>query len=201
MNPNESADNHTDWVYPVILSVPENARPLKGREQVKLLSRYARKALEVSAQKRGIRLEKLLKDPDGVPLPFDGCYWSLTHKPEYVGAVVAYKPTGIDIERIKEVSAALIQKIAISSEWQLSERDPQRDFFRFWTAKEAVLKAVGVGMKGLSKCRIRRILDQRHMVVDYEGKSFTIEHFQFDGYIAAVVENGFRVEWTVDKCF
>ena len=201
MDPTESEQHQTDCMYPVIFSVPEDAGPLKGRERVKLLSRYARKALEASAQKTGIKLGKLLKDPDGVPLPFNGCYWSLTHKPEYVGAVVASKPTGIDIERIKDVSAAMIRKIAIRSEWLLSETGPQSDFFRFWTAKEAVLKAVGVGMKGLSKCRIRRIIDQRHMVTDYEGKSFAIEHFRFDGHIAAVVKNGFRVEWTVDECF
>jgi 4'-phosphopantetheinyl transferase len=198
MDPTESTGSQTGCIYPVILSVPEDARSLIGRERVLLLSRYARKALGVSADKSGIKLGKLLKDPDGVPLPFDGCYWSLTHKPEYVGALVAFKPTGIDIERIKEVSEALIRKIATSSEWQLSDAGPPADFFRFWTAKESVLKAVGVGMKGLSKCRVRRIFDHRHMAVDYEGKLFDVEHFQFDGHIAAVVGNGCRVEWTVN---
>jgi 4'-phosphopantetheinyl transferase len=190
-------ESPSNCIHPVILSVPGDARFLEGRERVQFLSRYARKALKMSADKSNIRLGELLKDPDGVPMPFDGCYWSLTHKPEYVGAVVAFKPTGIDVERIKEVSEALIQKIATTGEWLLSEAGPHVDFFRFWTAKEAVLKAAGVGMKGLSSCRIHQVLGDRHMTVDFKGQLFGIEHFQFDGYIAAVVKDGFRVAWTV----
>ena len=197
MDPTESAGDRSGCIYPVILSVPGDARSLKGRERVLLLSRYARKALAVSAGKSSIKLGKLRKDPNGVPLPFDGCYWSLTHKPEFVGAVVAFKPTGIDIERVKDVSDTLIRKIATTGEWQLSDHGPHNDFFRFWTAKEAVLKAVGGGMKGLSGCRVQQIFNQSRMMVDYKGTSFAVEHFQFDGHIAAVVENGFRVEWTL----
>jgi 4'-phosphopantetheinyl transferase len=198
MNLTESTENQADCIYPVILSVPEDARSLKGGDRVKLLSRYAREALKISADKKNIKIGKALKDHNGMPLPFEGNYWSLTHKPDYVGAVVACEPTGIDIERIKEVSDAMYRKIADSSEWRLSDAGPYIDFFRFWTAKEAVLKAAGVGMKGLSSCRVQQIFDHRHMAVDFKGKLFSIEHFQFRGHIAAVVENEFRVEWTIE---
>ena len=197
MNPTESVAGQTSCIYPVILSVPEDVRSLKGGDRVNLLSRYAREALKLSAGKKNIILEKLLKDRKGVPLPFEGNYWSLTHKPDYVGAVVAPEPTGIDIERFKEVSGAMVRKIAGSREWRLSDAGPHVDFFRFWTAKEAVLKAVGVGMKGLSSCRITRLVDETHMETDYKGRRFSIEHLYFNGHIAAVVDNGFCVEWTV----
>ena len=198
MNLTESTGNQANCIFPVILSVPEDVGSLKGRDRVKVLSRYARKALKISAAKKNIRLEKLLKDPNGVPLPFEGNYWSLTHKPDYVGAVLAPEPTGIDIERIKEVSDAMYRKIAGSREWRLSDAGPYVDFFRYWTAKEAVLKAVGVGMTGLSSCKITRIVDETHMELDFKGKLFSIEHFEFKGHIAAVVKNGFRVKWTVE---
>jgi 4'-phosphopantetheinyl transferase len=197
MNLTESTGNQADCIYPVIISVPEDARSLKGRDRVKLLSRYAREALKISADKKNIRLGKVLKDHNGVPLPFEGNYWSLTHKPAYVGAVVACEPTGIDIERIKEVSDAMVRKIASNREWRLNDAGPHVDFFRFWTAKEAVLKAAGVGMTGLSSCRITRIVDETHVETDFKGQRFSIEHFYFNGHIAAVVDNGFRVEWTV----
>jgi 4'-phosphopantetheinyl transferase len=197
MNLTESTGSQSNCIHPVILSVPENARFLKGRDRVTQLSRYARQALEISAGKKNIRLGELLKDPKGVPLPFEGNYWSLTHKLDYVGAVLASAPTGIDIERIKEVSDALFRKIASNSEWRLSGADPHVDFFRFWTAKEAVLKAAGVGMKGLSSCKIKRIVDETHMETDYQGQLFSIEHLYFNGHIASVVKNGFQVEWTV----
>jgi 4'-phosphopantetheinyl transferase len=198
MNLTESMGNQNNCIYPVILSVPEDAGFLKGRDRVTLLSRYARKALKISADKKNINLGKLLKDQNGVPLPFEGNYWSLTHKPDFVGAVVAPEPTGIDIERIKEVSDALFRKIARGSEWRLSGLSPHVDFFRFWTAKEAVLKAAGVGMQGLSSCRIARIVDETHMEADYKGQLFSIEHLYFNGHIASVVANGFQVEWRVE---
>jgi 4'-phosphopantetheinyl transferase len=197
MNAIESTQNRIDCIHPVILSVPENARSAKGRDRVVLLSRYARKALEVSAAKSNVTLGKLLKDTNGAPLPSDGSYWSLTHKPDYVGAVVASEPTGIDIEKIRKVSAAVVRKITGSGELRLGGADSPAGFFRFWTAKEAVLKAAGVGMKGLSSCRVTRIVDETHLEAEYKGRVFSIEQLYFSEHIAAVVENGFRVEWTV----
>ena len=161
------------------------------------LSRHARRALEISADKSHVRLERPRKDANGVPIPFEGNYWSLTHKPAFVGAVVASIPIGIDLEEIKTVSAAMFRKIASEREWSLCSPTSCMDFFRYWTAKEAVLKAAGIGMKGLSACRIQRIVDQNHMTVDYSGRLFSLEHFQFHGHIAAVVDNGCRVEWTL----
>jgi 4'-phosphopantetheinyl transferase len=196
MTRGESTGSHAACIYPVILAVSGDARSLEAKERIAMLSRCAREALAVSAGKSGVKLGQLLKTSEGVPLPFQGWHWSLTHKPAYVGAVVASKPIGIDIERVKGVSEGLIRRIADSAEWRLSASGPEDDFFRFWTAKEAVLKAVGVGVKGLSNCRVRRI-DHSRMLLAYREKSFAVAHFQFDGHIAAVVTDGFRVEWTL----
>ncbi|MDX2439226.1 MAG: hypothetical protein QNK40_01615, partial [Desulfobacterales bacterium] len=87
-----------NWVvYPVILSVPASAKELTRRERVKYLSRHARRALKISAEKSGIHLGELLKEDNGSPMPSDGNYWSVTHKPEYVGGVIASERIGIDI--------------------------------------------------------------------------------------------------------
>ena len=185
-------------LYPVIRKVPETVRQLKGRSKVIQLSRHARRALAISAQKSGLRFGKPQKDDDGVPVPLDGVYWSLTHKSRFVGAVVASTAVGIDLEEIKEVSPAMFRRIADEAEWSLSGRKSRVDFFRFWTAKEAVLKAVGMGMKGLSRCRIQRIADDRHLVLAYMGKSFLVEQIQFHDHLAAVVTDGCRVEWSIE---
>jgi 4'-phosphopantetheinyl transferase len=184
-------------IFPVILAVPENERNLTGRKKVEALSARARFALEISSQKSGVNLGCLIKNEDGAPLPFDGHFWSVTHKSEYVGGVTAPAETGIDIEKIKSCSDALCNKIAAPQEWALSGSDRDTLFFRFWTSKEAVLKAAGAGIRGLSGCHIEKILSDKSLVVKYKNKIWEIRHYFFGSHIASVVSNGFDVEWTV----
>jgi len=184
-------------VFPVILPVPEREKNLKGRKKVEALSALARFALEISSRKSGVNLGCLTKNEDGAPVPFDGNFWSVTHKTEYVGGVIAQTETGIDIEKIKSCSMALCNKIAGPREWALSDSDREMLFFRFWTSKEAVLKAAGTGISGLSGCRIERILSDNSLIVNYNGKIWEIRHCFFGSHIASVVTNGFDIEWTV----
>lgn len=186
------------WViYPVILSVPAGAKELTRRERVKYLSRHARRALEISAEKSGIKLGDLIKEDNGYPLPFDGNYWSVTHKPEYVGGVIASEQIGIDIEKIRPCSKALFKKTADDQEWALSDTDPLPLFFRYWTSKEAVLKAGGTGLTDLSKCRIVRITDDNHLIINYKNKKWFVEQFFFNGHVASVIKTTSHIEWTI----
>ena len=77
------------------MAVPETVKDLTPKERVKFLSRQARRALELSAEKSGVRLGKLEQDGRNAPLPFEGVYWSITHKTEYVGGVIAPGRYGI----------------------------------------------------------------------------------------------------------
>jgi len=192
-----TTSNEHRVIYPVILPVPEKDRQLIGREKVASLSRHARRALEISARKSGIVVSELLKDENGVPLPFNGTYWSLTHKPRYVGAVVAAARIGIDIEKIRPCSQALIKKVTDDRERNLADANSPVVFFRFWTSKECVLKAAGTGIKDLSKCRVVEIIDDDHLVVGYQGRQWRIEHLFFDDHIASVVHNDFEIKWAL----
>jgi 4'-phosphopantetheinyl transferase len=194
--PNTEPGTGNPIIYPVILPVPDKEQQLKGREKVSFLSKHARKALEISAKKSGIKLSDLKKDEKGVPLPFNGHYWSLTHKLKYVAGVIAPAPIGIDIEKIRHCSKALFKKTANDNEWELSDTDPFILFYRYWTSKESVLKTSGTGIRDLSKCRIIHIIDDNHLVIDYGNKKWLIEHFYFDKHVASVVKNDFDVEWT-----
>jgi 4'-phosphopantetheinyl transferase len=188
-------------LHPVILPVPGQVQAFKPKDRVIFLSRHARRALTKSADKSGIRTGDLLKDENGMPLPFDGTFWSITHKTQYVAGVVAPTPIGIDIEEIREVSRGLFRKTAVAREWALADREEVSlmMFFRFWTSKEAVLKATGIGIKGLLKCQVRQILDERHLCIHYEGQDWLIEHFFYNRHIASIVQNNFHIDWTVEK--
>ncbi len=189
-------------IFPVLLTVPDHAKSLKGREKVMFLSRHARKALTISAEYKGLAFFSFPKDGNGVPVPFQDHFWSVTHKPLYVGGIVAPENIGIDIEKIRTCSDGLFEKTAHDSEWNLSAHPRSCElFFRFWTAKEAVLKATGVGISGLLKCNIVEIPDTLHLILNYQNRLWVIEHHFFDGHIATVVKNDFDIQWITPSSF
>ncbi len=188
---------HTQTIFPVILPVPAEVGEFKPRERVKFLSRHARMALNLSARKSNLQLGDLEQDENGAPLPCNGIYWSITHKPHYVGGLVALTPIGIDIERIRSCSRGLFAKTANEREWALAagEKASINTFFRYWTAKEALVKTSGTGLKDLLKCQVTRIIDDRHLAIRYSGREWLIEHFYFDQHIASTVQNSMQIEW------
>jgi len=184
-------------IYPVILSVPEERKTLTGRQKVAYLSKLARQAGRISAQRQGADIGEFAKNENGVPAPCCGYHWSISHKSEYVGGVVAPFPIGLDIEKIRPFSSGLFERTGTNAEWRLIDSNPQILFFRYWTSKEAVLKAEGKGIEELSKCRILKIRDENHLMVAYNGRQWLIEHFFFDHHVASVVCNGSSIRWAI----
>ena len=194
MSPNDS-----QILKPVILPVPEHVRQWHARDRVVFLSQHARNALQISAESNDFELGELTKDPDGIPLPSKGIYWSITHKPRYVAAVVATNPIGIDLEEMREIHPGLHSRVAGEEEWQLAAngRNQNEMFFRFWTAKEAVMKAAGTGIKDLSRIKISQVQDEKDMVLVFKEKSWKVQQYYFDDHIAAITANNLDVQWSI----
>lgn len=188
--------NKPTTIHPVIMAVPDAERQLKRKEKVAALKRIARQALAQSAQYSGVRLGPLEKNDKGAPLASDGIHWSLTHKEDYVAAVTAPHPVGIDIEKNRPFSKGLYSRIAEPWEWELAPKKSQRLFYRFWTAKEAVLKAVGKGLTGLTHCHIVKILDDTRLELTYNQSIWqVIQLWSAEDHIVAVTGGQTRIEW------
>jgi 4'-phosphopantetheinyl transferase len=183
-------------LFPVIMPVAKASRDLSGKEQAAYLSCLARQALAVSAEKSQIRLGELLKDEEGSPCPDSGNYWSLSHKPRCVAAVASHERVGIDVEEMKPRTEALFSYVACDEEWRLVDRS-WNTFFRYWTAKEATLKSIGIGIGGLRTCRIVSVPDDAHLVLNYEGEAFLVEQFRYRDHIVAVVKGDNEIEWVL----
>ena len=182
-------------LYPVILKVPVKQQAVSGKERVLFLRHHARRAVSLSAERKGLSLSALLNDPDGKPIPESGVFWSLSHKPEMAAGIAAREPVGIDIETVRPVRPGLMEKISDADERRLAEPVTEMMFFRFWTAKEAVLKAVGIGLRGLSHCKIHRIMDENSLMVSCRQKLWRVEHVFLDRHVASAVCRNHHVEW------
>ncbi len=68
------------------------------------------------------------------------------------------RPIGIDLEYCRSIpdALALAKRWFLPAEYQelLAQTNPEINFFRVWTAKEAYLKATGIGLRDLSTVEI-----------------------------------------------
>ncbi len=189
------------------MRLPSSATAISGREKTRKLSIQARQALKRSAQRSGVEPFEPQKHASGRPRPTGGVYWSLSHTSRCVAAVVAPHAVGIDIEEIREVPDELKKQVASEPEWQLAPGYDPELFFRYWTAKEAVLKAAGHGLSGLAGCRITNILDSDRVQLHYQGESWLVlqlrlpanQPAEHPSIMASVTSGKYQVDWqTVD---
>ena len=182
-------------LFPIVLPTTENVEALSGRQKVALLSQCARQALKLSADKAGVILGELAKDKDDVPLPSGGYYWSVSHKPKYVAAVISNSRIGIDIEEIKPRSSSIFNYVASEEEWKLCGGKSWEALYRCWTAKEAVVKAAGTGLAGLRSCQVRSVPDETHISLYYQDCLHEVEQLHCNGHIVSVLKDNHEVDW------
>ncbi|MDJ0781613.1 MAG: 4'-phosphopantetheinyl transferase superfamily protein [Desulfosarcinaceae bacterium] len=196
-------------LYPIIIQVPPDIQATKGRPKVQALSRLARQAAQQSAQRSlGHALSGFPKSGAGVPQPVNGIHWSLSHKSALVAGIVAPQAVGIDVEYCRPVKAGMFARIASEKEWALGRGADRGDaalaeegvFHRFWTAKEAVLKAVGHGLTGLSRCRIIAVPSPHRIHLTYAGAPWRVVQHWYDRHLVAVAlqhlpEEGEQIHW------
>ena len=183
-------------LHPVLISIPQD-ETLSGPERVVRQREFARRALAVCACRCGIENVEWVKDENGVPQPCAGYHWSVSHKPRWAAAVIADRPVGIDVEHVKPRREDLFNEVADESEWSAVGGRSWPAFFRIWTAKEAVLKANGVGIGKLSACRVREALGENGLRLDYEGRRWQVRRLLHGDHVAAVTTDGETVDWHI----
>ena len=85
-------------------------------------------------------------------------HFNVTHSGNFALVAIAPRRVGIDIEVLREVSNmdGLVERFFGHEEKEtyrnLVEPQRSRGFFRAWTCKEALMKAVGTGLQHVDRC-------------------------------------------------
>ncbi len=85
-------------------------------------------------------------------------HFNVTHSGNFALVAIAARRVGIDIEVLREVSNmdGLVERFFGHEEKEtyrnLVEPQRSRGFFRAWTCKEALMKAVGTGLQHVDRC-------------------------------------------------
>jgi len=110
----------------------------------------------------------------GKPYIADGPYFSISHCKEGIAVAIDNQPIGIDIEAIRHADEELIARTMNAEERAYVHDD--RDFVRLWTQKEAVVKALGIGITSF---------DQLQSLLDECGE-WKVESFEKENYIYSI---------------
>jgi 4'-phosphopantetheinyl transferase len=122
-------------------------------------------------------------------------------------AVSKGQEVGVDIERIRshvevvKLSERYFTPSEHASIMQSAEEQRATRFFRYWVAKEAVLKAQGIGLGGLSQCEIQWGASGVGAEVTVKTDSLSHDNWGIrllscdEGWEAAVAAQG--VDWVV----
>lgn len=161
----DQAISHSTWQQ-LCAGLPQGEQDrIKGllRRSDQLNSAVGWNLMDGMAQRHGLRVQRSDQGRPSLAPPLDV---SLSHSDRWTAVALSRSGRiGIDIEAVRSVSSALHRRCLTAYEmgW-LADAPPgaQRDrrFFRVWTAKEAYLKALGVGLS----------LDPRDVEMDCSGQ-------------------------------
>lgn len=77
----------------------------------------------------------------------DSCFFNISHSKGLVVLAIGERSIGVDIEKIRPISEELKRHVTSEEEYEAMKGDS--DFFRIWTNKESLLKALGKGIDRL----------------------------------------------------
>lgn len=155
-----------------------NSLPLNKRKDY-LLSRIAlkdnlRSYVQDEKDKETFPIEYFVRhDEKGKPSVYgrdeiEGMEISIAHKEQIGVSILAGKPVGIDIEAMAERTGSFMDISFTAHERELMEgRDIAEWSTRFWVAKEAYGKMLGLGLQGNPKrYEVKTIIDDEYLIIE-----------------------------------
>lgn len=138
---------------PLVVTTARVPSSATGRQRVRVARTVARLCLRDARCRVGAPPGRRA-DREGAPLACAGWWWSWSHTTGRAAAVTAPGRIGVDLEALdRATSPALAAALTPAETAHLPAHGPAWSL-RAWTVKEALLKALGVGLGGLSRVRL-----------------------------------------------
>lgn len=175
----------------------------RGTERVAHLRAVTLAALAEAAAARGAKLGPLEKDERDAPRPSGGWHWSISHTSQgalgLAVASVSRSPVGVDAEVVGRGRPELALHVLTPAERALlATLDEAAAFARAWTAKEAVLKKLGLGLMALSELRLEDAAGDQGVLLRGDTRH-AVEWLSVPPFVLAVAGQAReRVDWRVD---
>ncbi len=118
-----------------------------------LLARFL--GAKLAGLELGQRCPQCQSPEHGRPIPVRGAHLSWSHSQGFVAAAVAGRPIGVDLEprqRPRPEPAALASVLTASEQALVqASQQPDVDFYRIWTRKEALIKTGATSLDQLTE--------------------------------------------------
>lgn len=147
-----------------------------GRSAESIIARYL--LIQAIAQRWNIPTYLPSFDPDGRPLWNGQICWSLSHKDDWIAVAVAGHPVGIDVEVLRPRDPSLFSLFRVG-EWEVLGGQTWENFYRLWTAKEALIKRERGTIDLLGEIHLVSA-DTSDMIFLYRGARVHIRSVQSD---------------------
>lgn len=164
----------------------KNTYDILGTQEQKRVDRYKRDDDKKRSLLAHILLKKLMKkeyksecelmyEENGCPHFIENeLFVSLSHSSDVAFCAVAENPVGVDVEKIRDISFSLINRVCVDEEKDyvlagfkhsadekiISDENVKKRFFEIWTAKEAYFKMKGSGITDLKSVNTLKIEKQ-----------------------------------------
>ena len=127
-------------------------------------------AKEILKESYNVSLPIIKRNENGKPYTESGINISISHCDDFVVCVADENEIGIDMEKIKPVSDALIKRVCTEEEMKYVYEPVSKDtvisrFFEVWTAKEAYFKKEGTGITDFKSVNI---LNLNREIINFE---------------------------------
>lgn len=171
-------------------SIPRNQRYARQHE-------FGRMALRRAALRAGAPCNGWQQRESGAPMPNEGWHWSVSHTRFWAAAVVGRGVVGIDVEQVRPRRMAIWNEIGRDEEWSIAGERNWENFYRIWTAKEAVLKAHGMGVGYVREVELFGAVESMKWSLRFREIPHVIEQLQVADHVVSLVCGSARTEWVV----
>ena len=152
---------------------------LEKAKRFKMKNDYLRKLASSYLIRKYTGQEELFYNQYGKPYK-KNIYFNVSHSGNYIVLAVAKKEIGIDIEIIKDFEKDFIGKILNDDEIKLLN---EHHFIEYWTAKEAIIKALGETFpKDIRNINIQTF----DGINEYKNELFYLKQLSFDNHILTI---------------